>query len=185
MNRLTAKHPNLVFLTCLFILSLFVMSIPALTRADETAPYKNYSSASAVGSGARSVFGAQLGSWDPAVSVSLDTGFVDTAGCQAACLATIIEVETATTVSGTCTVYGGANYVNGVTTDDWSVTIGTTQVAASSKSLAASVCAGVSPATSGTSAGVGYGFSAPLPKHVRVTCANVAGVNYRATMQCH
>jgi hypothetical protein len=164
-----------------FFVALFafaaVVATPFLTRAQEaaSAPFKNYSRAGATALGSRPTSGAQLGFWDPAVSGSIDTGYIDTAACRAGCMAAMIEVETATTALS-CTTYGA--YDKGSYGTLVSAPIGSAvSVSASSQSWANSVCPGA--ATSGG------GLQFPLPKYVRIYCAAVAGVNARAFMSCH
>lgn len=163
--------------------ALVAVTTLALSAAyADSAIYRNNTTS---GRGSRDVNGAHLGSWDPAVSVSVDSGYIDTAGCSAGCLAAYVEVETATTAA-TCVMHAIANGDNGVTTDDWDITLLSTTVAASSGTWALSVCPGVTMSPpAGWGAAGSYGMARPLPKHVRLTCAQVAGVNMRAYMQCH
>jgi hypothetical protein len=164
---------NRRFFAALFVFAAFVLTIPFITRAGDTTPYKSFSRSSVSSTSARSVYGAQIGYWDPGASGSIDTGYVDTSGCQSACLAAMVEVESATTALS-CTTYGGYLQAGAIVGAAMGSAV---SVSASSTSWGNSVCAGA--------AGTGAGLQFPLPQYVRVYCASVAGVNARAFMSCH
>lgn len=173
----TLKFPNLRFFTILGLAFAFILSVPLCARAqsDGQVTFSNRNAASSKVVGSRSVYGSQLAFVDPAVSGSLDTGFVDTAGCQSGCLAAMVEVESATTTAS-CSTYGG--YLKNDGSTIVSALIGSAvTVSASSTSWANSVCPGA--ATSGAA------IQAPLPKYVRIYCAAQTGVNLRGFMACH
>lgn len=169
------RHPNFRFFAVLFAAAALILAVPFLTRADEGwATYKNYNAASQSVLGARAATGAQLGYWDPAVSGSLDTGYVDTSGCSAGCLAVMVEAENATTAAS-CQTYGAYDRGGGTIV---SAAMGSAvSITAESASWGNSVCPGA--------AGSGGGLQFPLPKYVRVYCAAATGVNVRGFMSCH
>lgn len=177
MHSLTEKYPNLRFFTFLILAAFVILAIPFVTRAqsDGQVTFKNFNAASTKVVGSRSVYGSALAYLDPDTSGSLDTGFVDTAGCQSGCLAAMVEVESATTTAS-CTTYGGHLKNDGSTIISAAIGSAVT-VSASSTSWANSVCPGA--------AGSGAALQFPLPKYVRVYCAAQTGVNLRGFLACH